>query len=781
MLYNGVFLIPGIRLEKNNLGLGSLLLLAAMLLVALVGLYMSRQGKVEGAGFLNIAASALSLPLWSIFTAIPGIWIAFPMAAVAFVTSALLLPRKWNWRVLLTMLAFSFSAIWIDLYFPDSGQGFYEGAYIVLSIVLLVVYTGVAMYQYRYYNLRVKLILAFLVVSLVPLWLLTWMNLERSTNVLQQQAERELSEAALQASSVVNLFVRNQMDALRLEARLPYLEEYLQLPPDQRMDSPQEILARRIIAPFSQRDAIHITSYALLDERGVNVIDTDISLIGLSEASKDYFRTPMESKLSYVSPVHFDGVNHAPGLVFSSPVWGDDGKVIGVLRVRYDAQVLQQLLISAVRQDVRGLYVVLVDEDTYLRLAISRGSETLYKTYASIDDLDLVRLQQEQLLPPGLLDQISTSQSDVVRYLQVSSSRRIFVASAKLGEGGAALSSVMHLDDVPWLVIARRSQKDVLAPIEEQRRLSFILAALAACLVAALAVGVAQVLARPITRLTQVAEHITAGDLQARADIDLPDEIGHLARTFNTMTAQLQSTLEGMEQRVQERTAELEAANRELEAFTYSASHDLRAPLRSVDGYSRLLQEDYSDRLDEDGRLYVENIRQSVQRMSDLIEALLNLSRLSRAELTWTRVDLSRLAQSSLDELQRQEPERKVEIVIQPGLVVQGDPRLLAAMLDNLLRNAWKFTRKTPDARVEFGAQPWEGTLAYYVHDNGAGFDMKYANRLFGAFQRLHRPDEFEGTGIGLAIVQRVVYRHNGQVWARGEVGKGATFYFTLG
>jgi len=230
---------------------------------------------------------------------------------------------------------------------------------------------------------------------------------------------------------------------------------------------------------------------------------------------------------------------------------------------------------------------------------------------------------------------------------------------------------------------------------------------------------------------------------------------------------------------------ELEGANKELEAFSYSVSHDLRAPLRTIDGFSQILQEDYEDVLDDEGLDYLGRVRAASGHMATLIDDLLDLSRVGRRPLRRESVDLSSLAAEIVGDFRAAQPERKVEFVAEEGIKAWGDVSLLKAALENLLGNAWKFTAREPEARIEFGADrdPGPGFLApvYHVRDNGAGFDQTYADKLFGAFQRLHGQDEFEGTGIGLATVARIVHRHGGRVWAEGRVGEGATFYFTLG
>ncbi len=223
-----------------------------------------------------------------------------------------------------------------------------------------------------------------------------------------------------------------------------------------------------------------------------------------------------------------------------------------------------------------------------------------------------------------------------------------------------------------------------------------------------------------------------------------------------------------------------EATNLELEAFNYSVAHDLRAPLRSIDGYSMVLFEDYADKLDQEGMTCLRQVRESTKHMAQLIEDLLGLSQVSRGELHRERVDLAAITRTVLKRLQSDCPDRTVELIIPAELVVFGDARLLRIVLENLLGNAWKFTGNRAQGRIEFGQQVAEGRTTYFIQDNGAGFDMAYVNKLFGVFQRLHTASEFEGTGIGLVTVQRIIHRHHGTVWAEGDVDRGATFYFTL-
>jgi light-regulated signal transduction histidine kinase (bacteriophytochrome) len=235
-----------------------------------------------------------------------------------------------------------------------------------------------------------------------------------------------------------------------------------------------------------------------------------------------------------------------------------------------------------------------------------------------------------------------------------------------------------------------------------------------------------------------------------------------------------------LEQRVRERTADLKTSNEELESFTYSVAHDLRAPLRGIDGGSLALQEDYGHLLDENGRRYMERVRSESQRMGRLIDDLLQLSRIAQAEVILTPVNLTAMANAIALRLKEANPERQAEFLISPALTARGDAHLLEVALYNLIENAWKFTGKRSEARIEVGRIQENGQAIFFVRDNGAGFDMAYSGRLFGAFQRLHKSSEYPGTGVGLATVQRIIRRHSGRVWAEAQQDQGATFYFTF-
>jgi len=260
----------------------------------------------------------------------------------------------------------------------------------------------------------------------------------------------------------------------------------------------------------------------------------------------------------------------------------------------------------------------------------------------------------------------------------------------------------------------------------------------------------------------------------------LADSLKHYQQELGQAQAALETANRDLEDRVTERTRELQRMVDELSSFSYSVSHDLRSPLRSIDGFSQILQEEYSDKLDDTGKGYIERIHAAALRMGQLIDDMLMLSRIGRHDMQRTQVDLSRIARDVASGLGREQPERSVEISIQEGLRAFGDDHLLRIVLENLLGNAWKYTGRSNNVRIEFGQTENQNQQAFFVRDNGVGFDMRYADKLFGVFQRLHSYNEFEGTGIGLATVERIIKRHGGKIWAEAEPGKGATFYFTL-
>jgi signal transduction histidine kinase len=357
--------------------------------------------------------------------------------------------------------------------------------------------------------------------------------------------------------------------------------------------------------------------------------------------------------------------------------------------------------------------------------------------------------------------------------------------------GTEVLAAWRYIPSLRWGLVTKINAAEAFAPVRtlQEIMLSLGLFMLIAGIFAA--VAIARTITRPIHVLQQGAEAVTAGDLTRRVGTNARDEIGRLGQSFDAMTEALQRDIANREKAEEEvrtlnkdlehHVRQLEESNKELEAFSYSVSHDLRSPLRSIDGFSLALFEDYSGKLDDEGRDYLERIRGATQRMSQLIDDLLKLSRVARMEAKREKVSLSAIVADIAGRLRKNHPERQVRFDIADSLEVSGDERLLTVVLENLIANAWKFSEKNAQAVIEFGVTHVKDEAAYFVKDNGAGFDMVFADKLFNPFQRLHHAADFSGTGIGLATVKRIINRHGGRVWIEGDVGKGATVYFTLG
>ena len=351
-------------------------------------------------------------------------------------------------------------------------------------------------------------------------------------------------------------------------------------------------------------------------------------------------------------------------------------------------------------------------------------------------------------------------------------------------ERGGAMrrAAAAPVPGTPWMVVAEMPGGRVGAPARAYLLNMAPIAALIVLVGAALAWWGSRRLTRPLVEVTHAAEAISTGDLEQRVSVQRDDELGRLARSFNSMAEQVSRSHHHLEAQVAERTQALAGTNAELESFSYSVSHDLRAPLRAIHGFARILLEDHNAKLEPEAQRLLGVIDQNTRRMGQLIDDLLSFSRLGRQGISAGRVDMTELTRLVADEIRRTEGEKNGHVDIKIGalLPAHGDRALLRQVISNLVQNAVKFTRGRPNARIEVGSRPDGQETVYYVKDNGAGFDERYIDKLFGVFQRLHSTEEFEGTGVGLAIVKRIVQRHGGRVWAEGKVNEGATFFFSL-
>jgi signal transduction histidine kinase len=333
------------------------------------------------------------------------------------------------------------------------------------------------------------------------------------------------------------------------------------------------------------------------------------------------------------------------------------------------------------------------------------------------------------------------------------------------------------INATPWAVAIEFPRAVVLEPSQRLVTRLALIAFVLLALSAAFGWTVTRRMTIPLIQVTEAAEALTDSRPHVHVDIDREDEIGRLADSFNIMAAKVELSRANLESRVEQRTAELLAANRELEAFSYSVSHDLRAPLRAIAGFVQILEDDLADQLDPAARNHLERVKLNAHKMGQLIDDLLNFSQIGRITMLRQTVDMNALARRVASEAASG---KKIDITIDPLPPAYGEPALLNQVLVNLVANAVKFSSRVPAPAIRIGARVDGGETVYFVRDNGVGFDDRFVEKLFGVFQRLHRADDFEGTGVGLAIVHRIISRHGGRVWAEGKVNGGATFYFTL-
>ncbi len=394
----------------------------------------------------------------------------------------------------------------------------------------------------------------------------------------------------------------------------------------------------------------------------------------------------------------------------------------------------------------------------------------------------------------NLFSQVTENYRERQEYIREGASQKKIDSSISLEE---RLVAQLLITSHSIITDASRFAEEAHIEVTETQRvasnLTVILMIILATAITTSSLLIARSISKPLDELSKGTEIISKGNLEHKVEVKTRDEIGDLAAAFNKMTENLRkitASRNELDREVTERkraearllksNTELATVNKELESFSYSVSHDLRAPLRALDGFSKIMLEDYTGKLNTAGKDYLNRIRNASQRMALLIDDLLSLSRVTRRKIKLERVDLTELAKSITKDLEKTEPAREAEFVVQEGIIANGDAHLLGIMLENLLNNAWKFTSKTTSAKIEFGTTNINGQDACFVRDNGVGFDMAYADKLYGAFQRLHSDKEFPGTGIGLATVKRIISQHGGKIWVESKVGKGATFYFKL-
>jgi len=605
-------------------------------------------------------------------------------------------------------------------------------------------------------SFRIKLLLSVLV-TILSFFLLFGLL---AIKIGQQGIRTEVQKRNSILARILAAEVKEEMD--NISNRLPAVSLIGKHPEDELVSLVSELVRLRLDYPLTYR------AFYLFDADGrvlVHLADTVQELNSIKNLARIIERPSIEVELEvmeafensgdahrFISSLRLKELDQVPVLYIGMPIRG--GRLKRVLVGEIDLRFLW-LKTDNIVVGLSGQAMIVSSNDLII----------------AHPDRSYIGRHVEPALQSGL-----TGYEGAIEYLEPESGEVKLASYSPVGK--------------PYglTVFVEQNREEAFAHLKKiQAYMNFLLAT---------ALGVATMLSMLVTnrvvrslhRLVKTSNIITStGDLHHNVPVVGEDEVGELSKSFNRMLESLRQAdqdiralNETLEERVHRRTQELESANEEMKSFAYSISHDLRSPLRGISGWAQALKEEYIESLDEQGRVYLERVLSETKRMGQLIDDLLKLSRVSRAEMVREEVDISKMVNDTAERLNKIDPGRRVELTIQPGLKAIGDRNLLEVLLSNLLENAWKFTRDHSPARIEFGQTIIDEKPAFFVRDNGVGFDMQYAGKLFGAFQRMHKASEFPGTGIGLSIVQRIVHRHGGRVWADAEVDRGATFYFTL-
>lgn len=596
-----------------------------------------------------------------------------------------------------------------------------------------------------------KLMVVLLLATVVPLVAVSLVFYFTTREVLTRQILQHLeSVATIQQRRVKTDIERNQE---RLEHFLSRLQMRIELDAFNRTGRAKSLEFLDKLIRSAQSGVPGFRTISLLNPEGTVVVSTDTALRGTNLSDEPFVRAGRErTSVTTFMKGHSGQVR----LILTGPLLLD-GRLVGIAVIGSEAETF-----FAIARDYAGLGM---SGETAIAKREPEGT-IVYLTPLRFD-------------PHASLTRTTDREQGTLISDSVSGHQGVFTRAVDY-RGVPVFAVTKPIEEAGWGLVVKIDKNEALAPLARMRQLLLF----STLIVAAAAVGLSFVIARtitqPIVRLAGVADRISGGDFSFPIIVTSTDEVGILSRAFRRMTDALLEANAALERRVIERTADLERANKELEAFSYSVSHDLRAPLRAIDGFSRILIEDHSHLLDPEARRVLSVVCASSKHMGKLIDDLLAFSRLSRAELEKSRVDMTALARAVVDELWREDSGQPAPVVVPSLPPARASEPMIRQVFANLIGNALKYSQIRPAPLVELGSYHEPEETVYYVRDNGVGFDMQYAGKLFGVFQRMHRQDQFEGTGIGLAIVARIIGRHGGRVWAEGEVDKGATFYFTL-
>ena len=608
-----------------------------------------------------------------------------------------------------------------------------------------------------FWSIKRKLLIFALCISLIPILVITILFYLSARGSVEKQINQKMIAVAESKALHIEAFLKTirgrTIDFCSdgyIRDKLDIINQKVLLEQDAVVDLSSHLKNNKM--PLDP----DIASITVLNTTGTVVASTIKSIIGNDFSNHEEFVhiVSKNKKEVFTHRPHFQQYLNHNTMEVAAPVTSmESGQTIGIIINAYNQEIINDITSNREGMGNSGEIVIGLKEDGTIQfintLKYTPGATTTLKIPLNDEAAEPMRLALE--------GKYGTIIGHDYRDINV-------------------IAAYRYIPSIGWGLVAKMDKAEAFGPLTVLRNIAIVLGGVSSIAVILVGISFSISTSRPINRLTAAAKKISNGNYDYSVEIDRHDEIGALAVSFNSMTSKL--THEINEQEKAE--ARLTGLNKELEAFCYSVSHDLRAPLRGIEGFSRALEEDYADKFDLQGKDYLRRICTASHKMDNLITDLLDLSRITRSKMKHEKVDLSALVKSKALELQETEPERQVEFVIAEGDCTDGDTKLLKIAIDNLMDNAWKFTGKHSQARIEFGISLQDGESVYFISDDGVGFDMTYADKLFGAFQRLHSITEFEGTGIGLATVNRIIQRHGGNIWAEGEIGQGAKFCFTL-
>lgn len=646
----------------------------------------------------------------------------------------------------------------------------------------------------KFYTLRNKLIVSFLTVALIPLILLTLINKYTTQKTLTANAHQALFAVASQTATRIDSFFTNNLDNVRVEAILPRLATYLSLPPEVRVGSPEEQVARDTLRSLSRRDTVNVFSYALLDSQGRNVLDTYTPDIGKNEGNRDYFIQVVKTNLPYASEMRLSAVNGFGKIYFSSPVRNAAGNAVGVLRLSYNATIVQQLVSQ--QTDLAGdqSFAVLLDEN-YIRLAHGKNPELIFKSVVPLPKDLVKKLQADERLPnlpdAELSTNLPTLKNELDKTILDSHTPYLITQLAETGELWNSVA-IAPLKTKKWFVIFAQPQAAFLAPIEAQTRTALVLAIIIAGMVTLAAVIIGQVLTKPLIDLTQKVSQFTAGSVKVRVKIKEKDEIGNLAESFNNLMERIKSYTESLEAK----NEELSEIGKLKDEFLANTSHELRTPLHGIIGIAESMIDGATGELNQEQILNLLMITSSGRRLSNLVNDILDFSQLKHKniELQIKPVAIRELTNVVLTLSQPLALKKSLQLINSISSEVpdvNADENRLQQVLYNLIGNAIKFTESgivEVSAMVVHTAQSsWirkkqRGILEVTVSDTGIGIAADKLERIFESFEQADGSitRNYGGSGLGLAITKQLIELHGGTIQVKSTLGRGSRFIFTL-